>query len=477
MRAVTQTGYWTNQEKAELFRLAEELSAKGSGIETATGISDSGDPWFIVYAGDTGDVLVHVARIAGRFVVHDMSGDLLLEGEDLRRLVNRASGLEATGGGYDNVVVLAALALVVDFFLSTEKAEAAEDTGQDLPLAFASIAIAHAIDLPPPDAAGDRTATGPDRSHGQGQWTLPVVGESVLFTTGSERQALSPAQTALTNLSAVGEGRQTAPLPLIFAAATDAPQTLTGTQAEDTLIGGAGNDTLRGGDGNDLLLGGAGDDLLIGGPGDDTLVGGVGKDTLDGGSGDDTLVVDAQDVATGGAGADRFVITDSLIGHWVALKQDGQTVSLSSNITDFKLIEGDRLGFSGKQWQVSINIVGTNPRPQEPNDGGAAGTDITISGGEEPDGGRLAGGGEWPGFGITTDDDKSISLLPPGISVDLDTDNDGVVDTIVSIRPNAPPGDGASDLDGSLSIDDAAQPDDLLSLTGLPSSDDTGYWG
>ncbi|MBP7340222.1 MAG: hypothetical protein KBA48_30720, partial [Niveispirillum sp.] len=222
-----------------------------------------------------------------------MSGDLLLEGGDLRRLVNRASGLdpaEMAGNAFNNVVVLAALALVVDFFLNTEKAEAAPDTGSDLPLAFAVLApLSTTIDLPPPDHhATEKPGTG-DRAHGQ--WSaLPVLGESLIIVAAEERHATG---LAILSTMAGAEGTDTiqAPalpdLPVVSSDDRGGALTLTGTVNDDTLLGGAGNDTLRGGDGNDLLLGGAGDDLLLGGPGDDTLVGGAGRDTLDGGPGND----------------------------------------------------------------------------------------------------------------------------------------------------------------------------------------------
>jgi Ca2+-binding RTX toxin-like protein len=74
-------------------------------------------------------------------------------------------------------------------------------------------------------------------------------------------------------------------------------------------------------EGNDVLKGGAGNDILFGQGGNDTLDGGAGNDILLGGSGDNLL--------TGGSGADTFVWTKGNTG--------------SSEITDFKASEGDRL--------------------------------------------------------------------------------------------------------------------------------------
>jgi surface adhesion protein len=74
-------------------------------------------------------------------------------------------------------------------------------------------------------------------------------------------------------------------------------------------------------EGNDILKGGAGNDILFGQGGNDTLDGGSGNDILIGGSGNNVL--------TGGSGADTFVWAKGNTG--------------SSEITDFKASEGDRL--------------------------------------------------------------------------------------------------------------------------------------
>lgn len=80
--------------------------------------------------------------------------------------------------------------------------------------------------------------------------------------------------------------------------------------------------------GDDFLAGGAGNDALLGGAGNDTLAGQAGNDSLQGGEGNDVL--------TGGAGADTFRLTE-LVGE--LLGQD--------TITDFDLLEGDRLNIIG----------------------------------------------------------------------------------------------------------------------------------
>ena len=102
---------------------------------------------------------------------------------------------------------------------------------------------------------------------------------------------------------------------------------------DDDVAGMAGRDMLDGGKGNDMIWGGSGNDRLSGAAGNDLLVGGFGADRMDGGSGNDVLlsrsdagemvaaqdgktqifakesaafVHNANDVLTGGSGADTF---------------------------------------------------------------------------------------------------------------------------------------------------------------------------
>jgi hypothetical protein len=117
---------------------------------------------------------------------------------------------------------------------------------------------------------------------------------------------------------------------------------LRGGEGDDRLYGGCGNDTLEGGWGNDWLQAGTGDNLLMGGAGNDTLVGAElddmlrdmgGMNHLNGGDGDDVIVLGRGDIASGGAGADTFVL-----GEWL-----GPAAPVT--ITDF-VAGADRLVFA-----------------------------------------------------------------------------------------------------------------------------------
>jgi Ca2+-binding RTX toxin-like protein len=126
-----------------------------------------------------------------------------------------------------------------------------------------------------------------------------------------------------------------------------------GNTDADTLNGMGGADTLKGLAGGDDLYGGNGRDVLYGGAGDDFIGGDKGGDRLFGGTGSDRIYVSGLDTATGGAGADQFVILDP--GNGGGDKSDLGTVI----IRDFDAVGADKdlldLGvfgtYSDVRWQ------------------------------------------------------------------------------------------------------------------------------
>lgn len=84
---------WSNDELAELYRVVDILSRTGVAIDTDKGLSDEGDPWFVFCRADTGDVIVHFARIGGQFVAVSAVTDDAVRGPNFRKvaeaLVNR----------------------------------------------------------------------------------------------------------------------------------------------------------------------------------------------------------------------------------------------------------------------------------------------------------------------------------------------------------------------------------------------------
>src|SRR3954464_12046847 len=82
IQKVRSNGEWTAAERARLEELADRFAAAGVKVEVVYGVTEDGDPWCVVKDADE-EVLVHVARIGGAFVVHSAIDDALREGQDL----------------------------------------------------------------------------------------------------------------------------------------------------------------------------------------------------------------------------------------------------------------------------------------------------------------------------------------------------------------------------------------------------------
>lgn len=78
------SGSWSNQDIADVYRCLDQFARHGLMVEAASGLSDEGDPWFAIEDVSTGDALVHIARIDGFFVVHVLDGETW-SGDTLRQ--------------------------------------------------------------------------------------------------------------------------------------------------------------------------------------------------------------------------------------------------------------------------------------------------------------------------------------------------------------------------------------------------------
>lgn len=410
------SGDWTATERARLEELADRLAEGGVRVEVIFGATDEGDPWCVV-TDESGDVLIHVARIDGKFVVHSAIDDAVNESVDLHTALR--DRLEATEEamtpqsatiipfgltarqGQTFLALLAATAFFYETASVGDTAEAAE------PLH----ALAPADDMPPPEAETPVQ----ERETSQGVALQPSA------NAGGGVQ-LAPVATAL---AAVAETPDDAP-----PAVETRPQTVEEQPADAAATAPAPEDApvvIQGTDGDDLLVGTAADEHIIGGAGNDTLRGGGGADTLDGGAGDDVIEVTAQVVAIGGEGADSFVIQAAPV-------HVGGGERLLGVILDFTGAQGDRL----------LNLDGSvvrivPPRPpvdtdkQAPPTGNGGGGDFGTATfpprpptTDEP---------------LTTGNDFGTSLVgppPPLTRVEVDLDGDGVVDGYLLIGIHGP---------------------------------------
>ncbi|MBD2775308.1 calcium-binding protein [Iningainema tapete] len=118
-----------------------------------------------------------------------------------------------------------------------------------------------------------------------------------------------------------------------------------GTASDDVIVGNDANNTLIGLGGNDSLIGGLGNDLLIGGDGNDILQGSIDSPNRN---------PNEQDILTGGAGSDRFILGNASGSFY---KVGGN--SDFAQITDFSFSDSIQLG-SGDVYNVQQSGTGFN---------------------------------------------------------------------------------------------------------------------
>ena len=84
---------WSAKELAEFYRVEAALIQAGLRIDTERGVTDEGDPWFAFCKPGDGDVIVHIARIDGLYILAGPSYQGVATGRDIatlvRDLVNR----------------------------------------------------------------------------------------------------------------------------------------------------------------------------------------------------------------------------------------------------------------------------------------------------------------------------------------------------------------------------------------------------
>ena len=405
---VRDSGDWSAAERARLEDLAERLAADGVHVEVIFGATDEGDPWCVVTDAD-GDVLIHVARIDGVFVVHSAVDDAVNESIDLHTALRDqlAAAEEAMTPPSATILPFSltarqgqtflALLAATTFFYETAAIGDTAEAGEMLHVQPPT------DDTPPPETE----APVQEREAAQAvalQPTSPAASAQV----AASPPAFTPAAPDTGADATPALGAQA----LAVSSNSDAPATLA-ARAEPAIV-------IQGTDGDDLLVGTAADERIIGGGGDDTLRGGGGNDILEGGAGDDVLEITGRVIAIGGTGADTFVVQAPI--------HAGRPDTLLGVILDFDGGAGDRI----------FNAVGEAVRFRPPPTGDESGDNDKQAPPTTPDNGfttqltppkpadpdpqdplRPTGGGD---FGTTT-------LRPPPLTrVDVDLDGDGVAD-------------------------------------------------
>ncbi|MFV3074470.1 hypothetical protein [Niveispirillum fermenti] len=93
------SGAWSNQDLADIYRCIDQFARHGLIVEAASGMSDEREPWFAIEDVASGDALLHIARIDGFFVVHVLDGENW-SGETLRHALSQINigSLQALAG-------------------------------------------------------------------------------------------------------------------------------------------------------------------------------------------------------------------------------------------------------------------------------------------------------------------------------------------------------------------------------------------
>jgi hypothetical protein len=296
-------GDWTATEMERLAELSRKLEAEGAHVGSVYGVSDAGDPWCVI-TNEADEVLIHVARIGGRFVIHDAAADALQDGDTLWSACDRLLGPAWRDGREDGVVIplhqaQALLALVAALVFEHE--------GYDQrPVSSPAPQTVHANAEPAKGAVATAMAAAvADDHHG------PAAAASV--TSPDEASAsvktasLQPAEPVMLAAASPAPDSAAPPSSGPLHAMTLEPLQLVAVGATVAGPGPGGEEVGR------VLLGTHGGDVLAGGSGDDTLAGGGAGpgqiDVLLGGGGADRLLMAAHTVAIGGPGHDVFVFS------------------------------------------------------------------------------------------------------------------------------------------------------------------------
>lgn len=87
-RPKTRSTDWTQAELAEFYRVEAALIATGMRVDTDRGLTDEGDPWFVFcHIDDEQDVIIHLARIGGSYLISAPGMGGAFSGSDFRELV------------------------------------------------------------------------------------------------------------------------------------------------------------------------------------------------------------------------------------------------------------------------------------------------------------------------------------------------------------------------------------------------------
>lgn len=125
---------WTSQELAEFYRVENALFQGGMRIVTDRGLSDEGDPWFVFCREDSGEPVVHFARIDGQYIIASPAYEGVARGLDFKPmvqdLISRHKLVPVNKSEKSNIFMHPAALLIIlvgiAFFKTPSEAQASE---------------------------------------------------------------------------------------------------------------------------------------------------------------------------------------------------------------------------------------------------------------------------------------------------------------------------------------------------------------
>lgn len=372
-------GDWTANERGLLLLLTQQLASSYGEVDGVFGQTDSGDPWYVVTDGNQ-DVLVHVARIDGQFVVHDAAIDMFHQVGSLWTALRQvlSSGVAEEAGG---VVVsfnpasreaqsFLSLVIAVGLYLELrdlDLGDAGRLNFESLPRADdpaiegvaakliaalnleADRAHAHAAQPPSAEAAASAPMAKSVALQGAPVDAVHQAQESLGQVQVSHAQAAPSISASSSSSPQAPQGQEAPEGQFDLTASTRGVVGTSGTGLVNTkyvVAGTAGPDVIVGTADGDTIAGGVGNDYIDGGGAREGQV-----DRIDGGAGDDRIVMNARVVASGSAGADTFLIS--------ANEPTDKAKALLGVVLDFSAARGDHLAVmgSGLMTVVSASAV------------------------------------------------------------------------------------------------------------------------
>lgn len=404
---IRDSGQWTTAERGRLQALTEHFPG-GGDLEVVFGATDDGAPWCAVMNGE-GEVLVHVARLADKFLVHVAGEEVVSRGDNLREALGRWLRPEPERQGVVvpfarlqsgvDMMILVAVAALLEEALRHHQAQGMDGVAwpiADTPIADATKGPTKHLAPIEAEAAGHAPAHGSGVDDPDGR-SAPIF--AALAPAPVDRDDPSPSVSH----PAVAEAAAPVQVAQVSQAEGQAIHENIHVDAKAALLV-----QIRGGDGDDVLVGGAEAEHLVGGDGDDVLIGGGGADILDGGAGDDWIVLTSQALASGGSGADTFVIS--------APKVMDHADTLLGTILDYSAREGDRL-VTAKGEVVAVP-PSNEPVDTPPDARGGQKVEVDLDGNGHVDGYVLIGpqGHAAPADPAPVDHGFDPCLIAPGES-------------------------------------------------------------